>query len=82
MPLFIWGFCLSTVLLWHDTFTINFASRTSSARAATEPPIPAANNWLLALLTLGEGWQQQSSSLYGSARQASSGGKIDITYTP
>lgn len=22
-PLFAWGFCLSTMLLWHDTFTIN-----------------------------------------------------------
>src|SRR5579871_3356241 len=26
LPLFLWGFVLSTVLLWHDTFTINSLS--------------------------------------------------------
>src|SRR5713226_3292171 len=31
-PLFIWGFCLSTVLLWHDTFTINSLSHLFGSR--------------------------------------------------
>src|SRR5260370_42254795 len=30
--LFIWGFCLSTVLLWHDTFTINSLSHLFASR--------------------------------------------------
>src|SRR6266849_4204107 len=31
-PLFIWGFCLSTVFLWHDTFTINSLSHLFGSR--------------------------------------------------
>jgi len=31
-PLFYWGFCLSTVLLWHDTFTINSLSHLFGSR--------------------------------------------------
>src|SRR5207245_9410881 len=30
--LFIWGFCLSTVFLWHDTFTINSLSHLFGSR--------------------------------------------------
>src|SRR5438552_15337910 len=31
-PLFAWGFCLSTTLLWHDTFTINSLSHLFGTR--------------------------------------------------
>src|SRR5512143_3623335 len=32
LPLFLWGFCLSTTLLWHDTFTINSLSHLFGSR--------------------------------------------------
>ena len=55
LPLFLWGFVLSTVLLWHDTFTINSLSHLfGTVRYKTTDT--SKNNWFLALLTLGEGW--------------------------
>ncbi len=50
--LFIWAFCLSTVLLWHDTFTINSLSHLFGTRRY-ETTDTSKNNWLLALLDLG-----------------------------
>ena len=49
------GFFVSTVLLWHGTFTINSLSHVfGSRRYATTDH--SRNNWLLAIVTMGEGW--------------------------
>ena len=49
------GFFVSTVLLWHGTFTINSLSHVfGNRRYATTDD--SRNNWLLAIVTLGEGW--------------------------
>ena len=48
----IWGFCISTVLLWHATYSINsLAHRFGSRRYETRDD--SRNNLLLAILTLG-----------------------------
>ena len=78
-PLFIWGFCLSTVLLWHDTFTINSLSHPFGSRRY-ETTDTSKNNWLLALLTLGEGWHNNHHHFMASARQGFFWWEIDITY--
>jgi stearoyl-CoA desaturase (delta-9 desaturase) len=78
-PLFIWGFCLSTVLLWHDTFTINSLSHLFGSRRY-ETTDTSRNNWLLALLTLGEGWHNNHHHFMASARQGFFWWEIDITY--
>jgi len=78
-PLFIWGFCLSTVLLWHDTFTINSLSHLFGSRRY-ETSDTSKNNWLLALLTLGEGWHNNHHHFMASARQGFYWWEIDITY--
>jgi len=53
--LLIWGFCVSTVLCAHATFTVNSLAHTWGSRAfATSDH--SRNNWLLALITCGEGW--------------------------
>jgi len=50
--MFIWGFCVSTVLLWHNTFTINsLAHLIGKRRYATTDT--SRNHWLLALTTFG-----------------------------
>ena len=77
--LFIWGFCLSTVLLWHDTFTINSLSHLFGKRRY-ETADTSKNNWLLALLTLGEGWHNNHHHYMASARQGFFWWEIDITY--
>jgi stearoyl-CoA desaturase (Delta-9 desaturase) len=78
-PLFVWGFCLSTVLLWHDTFTINSLSHLFGSRRY-ETSDTSRNNWLLALLTLGEGWHNNHHHYMASARQGFFWWEIDITY--
>ena len=51
----IWGWFISTVLLYHGTFTINSLSHVfGKRRYATKDD--SRNNWLLAIITCGEGW--------------------------
>ena len=77
--LLVWGFCLSTVLLFHVTVTINsIAHRFGSRRYDTRDD--SRNNWLLALLTLGEGWHNNHHFFPGSARQGFRWWEIDVTY--
>jgi stearoyl-CoA desaturase (delta-9 desaturase) len=79
LPLFFWGFCLSTTLLWHDTFTINSLSHLFGSRRY-ETTDSSRNNWLLALMTLGEGWHNNHHYYMASARQGFFWWEIDITY--
>ena len=68
LPLFLWAFCLSTVLLWHDTFTINSLSHLFGT-VRYETTDTSKNNWFLALLTLGEGWHNNHHHYQSAARQ-------------
>ena len=78
-PLFVWAFCLGTALLWHDTFTINSLSHLFGSRRY-ETSDTSRNNWLLALMTLGEGWHNNHHHYMASARQGFFWWEIDITY--
>ena len=78
-PLFVWGFCVSTVLLWHNSFTVNsLAHLFGSRRYATTDT--SRNNWLLALMTLGEGWHNNHHHYMASARQGFFWWEVDVTY--
>ncbi len=77
--LLVWGFCISTVLLWHATFTINsMAHRFGSRRYATRDD--SRNNPWLALLTLGEGWHNNHHRYPAAARQGFFWWEIDIAW--
>ena len=68
LQLFVWGFGISTVVLYHATFTINSLSHMiGSRRFATNDD--SRNNWFLALLTLGEGWHNNHHYHPGTVRQ-------------
>ena len=73
------GFGLSTVLLWHGTFTIN-----SLAHMIGKPRYDAndesKNSFILALITLGEGWHNNHHYFMGSTRQGFYWWEIDISY--
>ena len=77
--LFAWGFCLSTVLLWHGTFTINSLSHIFGKRRFPTTDT-SKNNWLLALVTLGEGWHNNHHYYMASARQGFYWWEIDLTF--
>lgn len=77
--LFLWGFVVSTVVLFHATVTINsLAHRWGSRRYATTDD--SRNNWLLAVITLGEGWHNNHHYYPASARQGFRWWQLDITY--
>ncbi len=75
----VWGFCISTVALWHATFTINsLAHRYGKRRYATRDD--SRNNLWLALLTFGEGWHNNHHHYPGAARQGFYWWEIDISF--
>jgi len=78
-PLLAWGFFLSTVFLWHGTFTINSLSHIFGTRRFPTTDT-SKNNWLLALVTLGEGWHNNHHYYMASARQGFYWWEIDITF--
>lgn len=75
----IWGFFVSTVLLYHGTFSINSLSHVyGSQRYDTGDD--SRNNFWLALLTLGEGWHNNHHYYATSTRQGFYWWEIDITF--
>ncbi len=75
----VWGFCISTTLLWHATYTINsLAHRWGTQRFETGDD--SRNNFVLALLTFGEGWHNNHHHYMASARQGFRWWEIDVTY--
>ena len=76
---FLWGFVLSTVLLWHCTFSINSLAHLWGSRPF-ETGDGSRNNFFLALITLGEGWHNNHHQFMFSARQGLRWWQIDMTY--
>ncbi|HWG10914.1 MAG TPA: acyl-CoA desaturase [Rhodanobacteraceae bacterium] len=77
--LLAWGFFVSTVALFHATVTINsLAHRWGKRRYATRDD--SRNNWLLALITFGEGWHNNHHFFPGSARQGFRWWEVDLTW--
>lgn len=77
--LLVWGFIISTVVLFHATVTINsLAHRWGTRRFATLDD--SRNNVLLALLTFGEGWHNNHHRFPAAARQGFRWWEIDLTW--
>ena len=75
----VWGFFISTVVLYHGTYTINSLShRFGSRRYETRDD--SRNNFLLALLTLGEGWHNNHHHYPAATRQGFRWWEVDPTY--
>jgi stearoyl-CoA desaturase (delta-9 desaturase) len=73
------GFLWSTVLVYHATFSINsLAHVRGSKRYVTGDD--SRNNWLLAILTLGEGWHNNHHAFQSSVRQGFRWWEADAAY--
>lgn len=78
-PGLLWGFAVSTVVLFHATFTINsLAHRWGSRPYATDDD--SRNNVFLALLTFGEGWHNNHHRYPNAARQGFTWWQFDPTW--
>jgi len=75
----VWGFFVSTTLLWHATFTINSLAHVWGSRRY-ETSDASRNNLWLALLTMGEGWHNNHHRYMNSVRQGFFWWEIDLSY--
>ena len=79
LGVFFWGFCVSTVLLWHGTFTINSLCHVFGRRRY-QTTDTSRNSLILSLITMGEGWHNNHHHYMSSVRQGFFWWEIDLTY--
>src|SRR6185436_6536866 len=79
LPVLIWGFFVSTTLLWHGTFTINSLAHVFGSRRYPTTD-NSRNNWLLTLITLGEGWHNNHHFYRPAANQGFFWWEFDPTF--
>jgi stearoyl-CoA desaturase (delta-9 desaturase) len=75
----VWGFFISTVLLYHAVFAVNSLCHIFGRRRFATAD-ESRNNFLVALLTLGEGWHNNHHHYQSSANQGFRWWEIDISY--
>jgi len=75
----VWGFLISTVVLYHCTFSINsFTHLFGKKRFDTGDE--SRNSFLLALITHGEGWHNNHHHYMNAERQSLFWWEIDMTH--
>ncbi|MBD3266512.1 acyl-CoA desaturase, partial [bacterium] len=77
--LLIWGFFVSTVILYHLTFSINSLAHVFGSRRF-DTPDKSRNNAILGLLLMGEGWHNNHHRYPGAESQGIFWWEIDITH--
>ena len=75
----VWGFVISTVVLYHMTFTITSLAHQIGYRRY-DTPDTSRNHFFLALITFGEGWHNNHHFYPSSARQGFRWWELDLTY--
>lgn len=79
IQMIMWGFFVSTILVYHVTFLVNSATHIfGKKRFATNDE--SRNSWWVALLTFGEGWHNNHHRWPLSARQGMYWWEFDLTY--
>jgi stearoyl-CoA desaturase (delta-9 desaturase) len=79
LQMLTWGFFISTVLVYHGTFLINSATHLIGSRRFASGDC-SRNHWLLALITLGEGWHNNHHYYPGSERQGFYWWEVDVSH--
>ena len=75
----VWGFFISTTLLFHGTCSINSLTHMIGTKRYKTGD-DSRNSFLLALVTLGEGWHNNHHRFQRSAKQGFYWWEIDITF--
>jgi stearoyl-CoA desaturase (delta-9 desaturase) len=78
-PGLVVGFFLSTVAVYHGTFSINSLAHVHGRKRYVTRD-NSRNNWLLACFTMGEGWHNNHHAYQSSVRQGFRWWEIDPTY--
>ena len=74
-----YGYFLSTVLLWHGTFSINSVMHLVGRRAYATTD-DSRNSFVFSLVTMGEGWHNNHHWAPGSAAQGFHWWEVDASY--
>jgi stearoyl-CoA desaturase (delta-9 desaturase) len=77
--LVVWGFVVSTIILFHATASINSLAHLIGRRRYNTGD-DSRNNFILALITLGEGWHNNHHKFRSCTRQGFYWWEIDLTY--
>jgi len=77
--LVVWGFAISTIAVYHGTFTVNSLAHVWGSRRY-QTGDDSRNHLLIALITMGEGWHNNHHHYERSARQGFFWWEVDITY--
>jgi stearoyl-CoA desaturase (delta-9 desaturase) len=76
----VWGFCISTVLLYHGTFTVNSLAHLFGRRRFSTND-NSRNSFLIAMITLGEGWHNNHHYCPSSERQGFYWWEVDVSHS-
>ena len=77
--LLVWGVFVRTVAVWHITWSVNSLSHLFGYRSY-ETGENSRNNWLVALVSNGEGWHNNHHADQRSAAHGHRWWELDITY--
>lgn len=77
--LLVWGFFLSTVLLYHGTFSVNSLAHLIGRRRF-QTRDDSRNSLFVAIITLGEGWHNNHHYYPSSERQGFYWWEIDVSH--
>jgi stearoyl-CoA desaturase (delta-9 desaturase) len=79
LQMLVWGYFISTVLLYHATFVINSLAHVFGTRRFPTKD-DSRNNFLLAVITLGEGWHNNHHYAPSSERQGFFWWEVDVAH--
>jgi stearoyl-CoA desaturase (Delta-9 desaturase) len=79
VPALLWGYFVSTVLLWHGTFLVNSLAHVIGRRRY-ETADASRNSLAIALATMGEGWHNNHHHYQSTANQGWFWWEVDVTY--
>ena len=79
LGIFLWGVVVRTVYVWHITWAVNSVTHLWGYRNY-ETGENSRNNWVVALLTNGEGWHNNHHQSQRSASHGHRWWEIDLTY--
>jgi fatty-acid desaturase len=79
LSLLVWGVFVRTVAVWHITWSVNSATHLWGYRNY-ETDENSRNNWLVALISNGEGWHNNHHADQRSAAHGHRWWEFDVTY--
>ncbi|MEL7087630.1 MAG: acyl-CoA desaturase, partial [Planctomycetota bacterium] len=79
LSLLVWGVFVRTVAVWHITWSVNSLTHLFGYRNYKTGD-HSTNNWLVAVLTVGEGWHNNHHHDQGSASNQHRWWELDLSY--